>query len=80
MILIVTHKNDFTVDFVIEKLNNRQIAYYRLNCEDIDEKGYTLKFGNKTSRSENFFRIEQVVCLKRLRCFSIKSIFYNTIG
>jgi len=34
MILIVTHKQDFTADFIIDKLNSQNISYYRLNCED----------------------------------------------
>jgi len=35
MILVITHKSDFTADFLINKLNEREILYYRLNCEDI---------------------------------------------
>jgi glutathione synthase/RimK-type ligase-like ATP-grasp enzyme len=53
MIFIITHKDDFTVDFVIEKLNKRNISYYRFNCEDIDEKGYTFKLGKTTKFSIN---------------------------
>lgn len=34
MILIVTHKEDYTADFVVDKLNKRDIPYFRLNCED----------------------------------------------
>jgi hypothetical protein len=40
MILIVTHKGDFTADFVIEKLNNKKIKYFRLNCEEINLTNY----------------------------------------
>lgn len=40
MILIITHKEDFTADFVIDKLNKRGIKYYRFNCEDIDKENY----------------------------------------
>jgi len=47
MILIITHKEDFTVDFVIEKLNKRGIKYFRLNCEDIDSDTYN--FENKNN-------------------------------
>ncbi|MGC4104223.1 hypothetical protein [Ferruginibacter sp.] len=47
MILIVTHKTDFTADFVINKLNERSIAYKRLNCEDILSEFFTFNF-NKT--------------------------------
>lgn len=40
MILIITHKGDFTADFVIDKLNKQEIKYYRFNCEDIDKENY----------------------------------------
>lgn len=49
MILIITHKEDFTADFVIEKLNEQNIKYFRLNCEDLNENNYL--FGN----SNNFY-------------------------
>ncbi len=35
MILIVTYKNDYTADYLINKLNSHNVEYYRLNCEDI---------------------------------------------
>lgn len=35
MILIITHKLDFTADFVVNKLNQRNLNYKRFNCEDI---------------------------------------------
>lgn len=35
MILIITHKEDYTCDFVINKLNDKKKPYFRLNCEDI---------------------------------------------
>ena len=47
MILIITHKTDFTADFVINKLNNRNIYYKRLNCEDLFLNQYSIKFNNK---------------------------------
>jgi glutathione synthase/RimK-type ligase-like ATP-grasp enzyme len=34
MILIITHKEDYTTDFVIDKLNQKGITYFRFNCED----------------------------------------------
>lgn len=46
MILIITHKEDFTADFVIEKLNEKDIKYFRLNCEDINKYNYSF---NNTS-------------------------------
>ena len=46
MILIITHKTDFTADFVVNKLNQRGINYQRLNCEDILLKEFSFKFNN----------------------------------
>jgi glutathione synthase/RimK-type ligase-like ATP-grasp enzyme len=44
MILIVTHKTDFTADFVINKLNKQAIPYKRFNCEDIFLFDYSIQF------------------------------------
>lgn len=40
MILIITHKEDFTVDYIVNKLNQKKIKYIRLNCEDIFKKDF----------------------------------------
>lgn len=34
MILIVTFKNDYTADFIINKLNDKKINYFRFNTDD----------------------------------------------
>lgn len=46
MILIITHKEDYTADFVIDKLNKQGIRYYRFNCEDIDNEKYLFENQN----------------------------------
>ncbi|MEC3905985.1 hypothetical protein VOI54_03035 [Tamlana sp. 2201CG12-4] len=38
MILIITHKEDYTADYVINILNQREIPYHRLNTDDIGIK------------------------------------------
>ncbi|HYV90914.1 MAG TPA: hypothetical protein VE978_03990 [Chitinophagales bacterium] len=43
MILIITHKTDFTADFVINKLNQKGISYKRFNCEDLFLSSFTVK-------------------------------------
>jgi len=43
MILVVTHKQDYTADFLINKFNQRGIAYQRLNCEDIMSSHVSVK-------------------------------------
>ena len=35
MILLITNKEDITVDFIVQKLKARGCSYYRLNTEDI---------------------------------------------
>jgi glutathione synthase/RimK-type ligase-like ATP-grasp enzyme len=37
MILIITHKNDFTADFLIKELNSQKEQYLRFNCDSIQE-------------------------------------------
>src|SRR5690606_22920458 len=53
MILIITHKEDFTADFVIEKLNENNIKYFRLNCEDLNEYNYLFSSYNNFNFSIN---------------------------
>lgn len=37
MVLILTNKDDITVDFVVKELKRRNVSYYRLNTEDIPD-------------------------------------------
>lgn len=46
MILIITHRTDYTADFVVHKLNRRNLPYIRFNCEDILSYDYTIKFNS----------------------------------
>src|ERR1700743_1106058 len=48
MILIVTFKEDYTVDFIINKLNKNGIAYKRFNCEDILTYPYSVRFSSES--------------------------------
>jgi len=41
VILIITHKEDYTADFVVDKLNKKKIDYFRFNTEDSFEKDLT---------------------------------------
>lgn len=62
MILIITHKEDYTSDFIINKLNQRKIEYKRLNCEDIIhnifsvDKNLNFKIYGETNFSSVWFR------------------------
>lgn len=48
MILIITHKEDYTADFLINKLNQRNIAYKRFNCEDILSYEWSVAYNDNT--------------------------------
>jgi glutathione synthase/RimK-type ligase-like ATP-grasp enzyme len=51
MILIITHKTDFTADFVINKLNHNSIKYKRFNCEDILNYNCSVRINEKLNYS-----------------------------
>jgi glutathione synthase/RimK-type ligase-like ATP-grasp enzyme len=51
MILVISHKNDFSADFLVNKLNQRALNYRRLNCEDILTVDATFRFKSGFSYS-----------------------------
>jgi glutathione synthase/RimK-type ligase-like ATP-grasp enzyme len=73
MIFIITHKDDFTTDFVVEKLNKLGIDYYRFNCEDIDEKGYSFKLGENPSFDINSITNIDTVWFRRTKLPHLKT-------
>ncbi|TSJ36613.1 hypothetical protein FO440_22565 [Mucilaginibacter corticis] len=85
MILIITHKLDFTADFVINKLNGLNLAYLRLNCEDllttplyvIDTKsGLEIEFEQLPPVNSIWFRRTQIPDLPGLS-MEERSYFYR---
>lgn len=58
MILIVTYKKDYTADFVINKLNEKGIPYFRLNCDDILEEAVKISIDTKTVLTAKINEIE----------------------
>lgn len=51
MILIISHKTDFSADYVVNILNQRGTPYRRLNCEDVLNSDLRLSFGPDFSYS-----------------------------
>lgn len=51
MILVITHKTDFTADYVINQFNRRKIPFQRLNCEDLLSSGLSFSCNGKLSVS-----------------------------
>ena len=75
MILIITHKLDFTVDFVVDQLNKQQLPYLRLNCEDLlnspmyhlgSSDGLEIRFKDLPKVTSVWFRRTQVPDLPEL--------------
>ena len=52
-ILIITNKKDYTTDFVIRRLHERKINFFRLNTED-----FPLKYSSSINISNKTFYIE----------------------
>lgn len=78
MILIITHKTDYTADYIINILNERKINYYRLNCEDIFEKRISIKsdlipiINNKSNFKSVWFRRTKLPIFKGVTEYEYK--------
>ena len=59
--MIITHKDDYTVDFVVNKLNARSIPFYRLNCEEIHKVDF--KFDGEEGGD---FQIKGIASIKSI--------------
>lgn len=71
-ILLLTNKNDVTVDFIIKELQKRNIPYYRLNTEDIPNK-VLINFSVNTSTYKLIDKIKDVT----LNLLDFESIYYR---
>lgn len=49
MLLILSNRNDLTVDYVISRLIERGIPYFRLNAEDLLDANYDIEISNSES-------------------------------
>jgi len=75
MILIITHKEDYTSDFLINKLNAKKIKYVRWNCEDIINCNYQVDNNiNFTFEGSNNFK---AVWFRRTKLPNIENISYS---
>lgn len=70
MILIITHKEDYTSDFIINKLNQRKIKYKRLNCEDLIKSDFN--FDNDLNFSIDGIKSFKSVWFRRTKLPDIK--------
>jgi len=71
-ILIITNKKDYTTDFVIRRLHERKINFFRLNTED-----FPLKYSSSINISNKKFYIELKSNKVSLNFEEIKGIWYR---
>lgn len=71
-ILIITNKDDITVDFIIKELQERGIPYYRLNTEDIPNK-----ISIKLNLNSNIFELTDKVKGININLLDFNSIYYR---
>lgn len=67
MILIVTYKEDYTADFLINKLNELGLAYFRLNTEDIEQHNYHITKDTNLSFEIDSYNTFTSVWYRRLK-------------
>jgi glutathione synthase/RimK-type ligase-like ATP-grasp enzyme len=73
MILIVTHKEDFTADFLINILNQKAIAYYRFNCEDLPFVEHSFSSNLQFSATINHISSFSAVWFRRTKLPSLQA-------
>ncbi|WP_411679671.1 MvdC/MvdD family ATP grasp protein [Clostridium thailandense] len=71
-ILILTNKEDVTVDFVVRELQRRKISYYRLNTEDIPDK-ISVNF----DLNNNMFELNDKVKDININLLNFDSVYYR---
>lgn len=72
MILIITNKDDVTVDYIVRELSRRNLPYYRLNTEDIPENVY-IDF----NFTKNTFLLRDIVKDCTIDLNSITSVYFR---
>ena len=71
-IIIITNKDDVTVDFVIKELQKRDIPYYRFNTEDVPDK-IRVNFDFNTNTYELTDTVKQIT----INLLEIDSVYYR---
>ena len=71
-ILIITNKDDITVDFIIKELQQRNIPYYRLNTEDIPDK-ISLNFNLNSGTFELMDKVKGI----NINLLDFDSVYYR---
>ena len=72
MILIITNKDDVTVDFIVRELQARDIQYYRLNTEDIPDKIHV-----NFDLNQNSYHLVDKIKNVKLNLLNFSSVYYR---
>ncbi|HEY5125313.1 MAG TPA: hypothetical protein VIK14_16400 [Ignavibacteria bacterium] len=72
MILLITNKEDITTDFIVKKLSEKKIPFYRLNTEDIIRN---LKID--INFKENIFTIKDSIKNEYINSDQIESVYFR---
>ncbi len=72
-VLIITNKDDVTVDFIIKELRRRKISYYRLNTEDIPDK-INVYFNFQNNKFELIDKIKE---REKINLLDFNSVYYR---
>jgi glutathione synthase/RimK-type ligase-like ATP-grasp enzyme len=71
-VLVITNKNDITSDFIIKKLKDREIDFYRFNTEDISKSCFiSLDF------QLNRFVLKDTILQKEYKLKEFTSIYFR---
>lgn len=74
MIFIITNKNDFTVDYFIDKIGSNDKNIFRFNTEDFQSK-YILGYNNEYSNNSWYLRNK--INSKEINSSNISGIWYR---
>jgi glutathione synthase/RimK-type ligase-like ATP-grasp enzyme len=71
-ILIITNKEDITVDFIIDKLNTNTIEYYRFNTEDLGTNVFV-----SLNLSQQMFHLFDAKKNEDINLSDIEAVYYR---
>lgn len=71
-VLLITNKTDVTTDFVVKKLKEKDIAFYRLNTEDL---GHNVKVDFNFQKDN--FRISDETTGLEIDLLAVKSVYFR---
>lgn len=73
-VLIITNKNDLTSDFIVKRLKEKNLFFYRFNTEEISKSCFlTFDF-----QKDSFILTDTIIC-KQFDLKEFTSVYFRTI-